>query len=322
MSASRSVGGGTASAEAELASAVNSTLASFEAGFAAERNAVTAALEDCAANLVPAGWGAIGDAARYAMLGSGKRVRGVLLIVAYRAAGGRGDAAPLAAAIEIVHAYSLVHDDLPCMDDDDLRRGRPTVHTKWDVRTATICGLAMVPLAVRAALRGAERLEMSSDAASAVVAALMRAAGVGGMIGGQLLDLEALGTELSLTELERMHRGKTGELIAASVKIGGLAAGASAAQLAALERFGHAIGLAFQIADDILDVTSTSDQLGKTAGRDAALGKQTYPALLGVEGALERASALIGDACQAVEAAGLDAARLQRLAKFVILRES
>jgi farnesyl diphosphate synthase/geranylgeranyl diphosphate synthase type II len=301
---------------------VDSTLASFEEEFAGERREVTVALERCAATLVPSDWGPLGDAARYAMLGSGKRIRGVLLLAAYRAAGGSGDAAPLAAAVEIVHAYSLVHDDLPCMDDDDLRRGRPTVHRKWSVRTATIAGVAMVPLAVRAALGGAERLELDPAATSAVVAELMRAGGGGGMIGGQLLDLESPGADFGLAELERIHRGKTGELIAASVKIGGLAAGADEPQLAALARFGHAIGLAFQIADDVLDVTSTSDQLGKTAGRDAALGKQTYPALLGVDGAIQRASALIADACEGVAASGLESHRLQRLAKFVILRES
>ncbi|MGI9140695.1 MAG: polyprenyl synthetase family protein [Gemmatimonadaceae bacterium] len=301
---------------------VDSTLARFEDEFAAERGEVSAALEECAVTLVSDDWGALAQAARYAMLGSGKRIRGVLLIAAYRSAGGSGDIAPLAAAVEIVHAYSLVHDDLPCMDDDDLRRGRPTVHRKWDVRTATVLGAAMVPLAVRAAIAGAGRIELDSDATSAVVAELMRAAGGGGMIGGQLLDLASHADDFGLADLERIHRGKTGELIAASVRIGGLAAGAREPQLAALARFGHAVGLAFQIADDVLDVTSTSDRLGKTAGRDAALGKQTYPALLGVEGALARASELIADACDAVQASGLDSARLQRLAKFVILRES
>jgi geranylgeranyl pyrophosphate synthase len=303
-------------------SALDSRLDSFEHEFAVERRAVTAALEECAATLIPPGWHALGDAARYAMLGSGKRIRGVLMLAAYRAAGGTGDVAPLAAAVEIVHAYSLVHDDLPCMDDDDLRRGRPTVHRKWDVRTATLAGVAMVPLAVRATLAGAERLGLTRAWANALVAELMRAGGAGGMIGGQLLDLESHGGDFGLPELERIHRGKTGELIAASVKMGGIAAGAAEPKLAALARFGHAIGLAFQIADDVLDVTATSDQLGKTAGRDAALGKQTYPALLGVEGALARASALVTDACEGVRASGLESDRLQQLAKFVILRES
>lgn len=301
---------------------VVSTLASFEEEFATERREVGAALEDCARDLVPREWGALGEAARYAMLGPGKRVRGVLLIAAYRAAGGTGGASSLAAAVEIVHAYSLVHDDLPCMDDDDLRRGRPTVHKKWDVRTATVTGVAMVPLAVRAALDGAQRLGLDDATTAVIVRSLMTAAGAGGMIGGQLLDLQSHGADFGLSDLERIHRGKTGELIAASVRIGGIAAGADDPQLTALARFGYAIGLAFQIADDVLDVTSTSDRLGKTAGRDAVLGKQTYPALLGVEGALERASVLVADACEAVATSGLEGERLQRLAKFVILRES
>ena len=307
---------------APASDAVTTPLATFEEEFADERGRVTAALEQAATALLPAGWGSIGDAARYAMLGSGKRIRGVLLLAAHEAAGGRGDAAALAAAVEIVHAYSLVHDDLPCMDDDDLRRGRPTVHRKWDVRTATVTGIAMVPLAVRAASAGAARLGLDASTRSGIVAELMRAAGGGGMIGGQLLDLESHGADFGLAELEQIHRGKTGELIAASVRIGGIVAGAPAHQLRVLGDYGHAIGLAFQIADDVLDVTGTSARLGKTAGRDAALGKQTYPALLGVDGALERASALVAEACAAVEAAGLDGARLQRLAKFVILRES
>lgn len=297
-------------------------IAPFEEEFAGERAKVTAALEQCADALLPANWNSLGDAARYAMLGPGKRIRGVLLLAAYDAAGGRGDAATLAAAVEIVHAYSLVHDDLPCMDDDDLRRGRPTVHRKWDVGTATVTGVAMVPLAVRAALAGASSLDLDPATRSRVVTELMCAGGAGGMIGGQLLDLESHGADFSLADLERIHHGKTGALIAAAVRIGGLAAGASARQLGALGNYGHAIGLAFQIADDVLDVTGTSARLGKTAGRDAALGKQTYPALLGVEGALGRAAALVADACGAVEAAGLDGARLQGLAKFVILRES
>jgi geranylgeranyl pyrophosphate synthase len=307
---------------APASDAVASPLATFEEEFADERGRVTAALERAANELLPDGWGSVGEAARYAMLGSGKRIRGVLLLAAHQAAGGRGDAAALAAAVEIVHAYSLVHDDLPCMDDDDLRRGRPTVHRKWDVRTATATGIAMVPLAVRAAIAGASRLDLDAPIRSAIVAELMRAAGGGGMIGGQLLDLESHGADFGLVELEQIHRGKTGELIAASVRIGALAAGAPAHQLGVLGDYGHAIGLAFQIADDVLDVTGTSARLGKTAGRDAALGKQTYPALLGVDGALERASALVAEACAAVEAAGLESARLQRLAKFVILRES
>ena len=295
---------------------------SFEEEFADERRAVTRALEVCADELLRDDGARLAEAIRYAMLGPGKRIRGVLLLASYRSASGRADAGALAAAVEIVHAYSLVHDDLPCMDDDDVRRGRATVHRKWSVRTATVAGVAMVPLAVRAALRGCTRAGLDRDTSANVVTQLMRAAGAGGMIGGQLLDLQSHGDDFGLSDLERIHRGKTGALIAASASIGGLAAGATERQLAALSRYGHAIGLAFQIADDVLDVTSTSDRLGKTAGRDAALGKRTYPALLGVPAAIERASGLVDDACEVLEASGLDALRLQRLAKFVILRES
>lgn len=295
---------------------------SFEHEFADERRAVTQALQECARELLSDETTSVADAMRYAMLGSGKRIRGVLVLAAYRAAGGAADAAPLAAAVEIVHAYSLVHDDLPCMDDDDVRRGRPTVHRKWNVRMATVVGVAMVPLAVRAVLRGCERVGLDGRAAADVISQLMRAAGGGGMIGGQLLDLQPHGDDFELGDLECIHRGKTGALIAAAASIGGMAAGASERQLAALSSYGHAIGLAFQIADDVLDVTSTSDRLGKTAGRDAALGKRTYPALLGVQSAIDRASCLVDDAREALEQSGLDAAYLQRLAKFVILRES
>src|SRR5690242_7587613 len=150
----------------------------------------------------------VAEAIRYSLVGGGKRFRGTLFLAAYRAAGGYVDATSLAAAIEIVHAYSLVHDDLPCMDDDDVRRGRPTVHRRFDTQTATIAGLAMVPLAARAAAHAAKRLPKAD--ARRVVAELMSAAGAGGMIGGQMLDLEGEGKPLSLTELEQIHRGKTG----------------------------------------------------------------------------------------------------------------
>jgi farnesyl diphosphate synthase/geranylgeranyl diphosphate synthase type II len=228
----------------------------------------------------------------------------------------------LAAAVEVVHAYSLVHDDLPCMDDDDVRRGRPTLHRAFDVATATAAGVAMVPLAATTALRAARSLELPNDTCGAIVRELMRAAGAGGMIGGQLLDLEAEGRSLTLEELEHVHRAKTGALIAASVRIGGLAASANEAMLAALDRYGDAVGLAFQIADDVLDETATSDQLGKTAGRDRALGKSTYPASLGVDGAMDRARSLCGAACDALEGVGLETAELEWLAEYIVTRRS
>src|SRR5687767_5502299 len=217
----------------------------------------------------------VADAIRYSLLGEGKRLRPILVLAAYEAAGGTLDASQLAAAVEVVHAYSLVHDDLPCMDDDDVRRGRPTVHRVYGVPAATAAGLAMVPLAARCAYGGARALALSERTCGEVVAELMRAAGGGGMIGGQLLDLEGEGLALSIDQLERIHRLKTGALITASARIGGLAAGAPLPRLDALARYGSAIGLAFQIADDVLDVTATTDELGKTAGRDLALQKST-----------------------------------------------
>ena len=288
----------------------------------ADRRAIDQALVRFCDAYLPEIPGSVGDSIRYALTGEGKRFRGVLFLAAYRAAGGRGDASELAAAIEVVHAYSLVHDDLPCMDDDDMRRGRPTVHRVFGVRAATAAGIAMVPLAARCAWRAALQLGLDDAAARRVIGELMIASGAGGMVGGQLLDLEGEGRSLALEELERIHRLKTGALIAASAVLGGIAAGASEERLAALRRFGDAIGLAFQIADDVLDLTGTSDVLGKTAQRDVVLGKSTYPALLGVEGASARAEALIADGRSALEAAGLLTPALARLARFIVERRS
>lgn len=264
----------------------------------------------------------VADAIRYSMLGGGKRLRPLLVLAVYHAAGGGEDASLLAASVEIVHAYSLVHDDLPCMDDDSVRRGRPTVHRVFGVRTATVAGLTMVPFAARTALEGARALGLPPDACARIVRQLMQASGAAGMVGGQLLDLEGEGKPMALADLERIHRAKTGALIAASVHIGGIAAGAVAEQEVALDRYGASVGLAFQIADDVLDATATSEQLGKTAGRDAALGKTTYPDLLGVDGAIARATELADDACHALAAVGLLTPELSHLARFSVTRRS
>lgn len=288
--------------------------------FGAERAAATAALARVARRYLGPLPPPIADAIRYALAGEGKRLRAVLFLEAYRAAGGEGDATALAAAIEVVHAYSLVHDDLPCMDDDDVRRGRPTVHRAFDTRIATVAGLAMVPLAASAAFDGAVELGFSDGDAAGIVAELMRASGAAGMIGGQLLDLEGEGRSLTLAELERIHSLKTGALIAASAKLGGVAADAAPPVVEALYEYGRLIGLAFQIADDVLDVTATTDQLGKTAGRDEAMRKSTYPALLGVDGAVSRADALTDAACDAIAAVGLLTPRLESLARYTVKR--
>ena len=264
----------------------------------------------------------IAEAIRYSLLGEGKRLRAILLIEAYRACGGTGDACELAAAVEVVHAYSLVHDDLPCMDDDDVRRGRPTLHKVYGVPVATAAGLAMVPFAARCAWQAAKAMSLPDVEAAKIVRELMVAAGGGGMIGGQLLDLEAEGVHLTLDALEQVHRMKTGALITASVSLGARAARASEARRLALRRYGAAIGLAFQIADDVLDITATTDQLGKTAGRDLDLHKSTYPALLGVEGAIARAVALVEEGCKSLADEQLLSPTLEQLARYFVERRS
>ncbi len=290
--------------------------------FASERVAVQQALDVFCVRWLSDIAPLIAEAIRYSLLGEGKRLRAILLLEAYRACGGSGDARELAASVEVVHAYSLVHDDLPCMDDDDVRRGRPTVHRVYGVPVATAAGLTMVPLAARSAWHAAKALGLPDDEAAAIVRDLMNASGGGGMIGGQLLDLEAEGVHLTLDALERVHRLKTGALIMAAVSLGARAARANEARRLALARYGAAIGLAFQIADDVLDITATTDQLGKTAGRDLDLNKSTYPALLGVEGAVERAVALVEDGCAALAEEGLLTATLEQLARFIVERRS
>ncbi len=292
------------------------------ATFARQRAAVdTALVALCDGYLAPLD-ARTAAAVRYGLLSEGKRLRPLLVLAAYEAAGGGGDAVPLATSIEIVHAYSLVHDDLPCMDDDDVRRGRPTVHRVYGVPAATAAGLAMVPLAARCALEGARALGLPLATRGAIVRELMRASGAAGMIGGQQLDLDGEGQAHSLEQLERIHAAKTGALITAAARIGGLAAETASERLDALGRYGRAVGLAFQIADDVLDVTATTDQLGKTAGRDLALQKSTYPALLGVEGAMHRARSLAESACDTLWAVGLLTPALAYVAAFSVARRS
>ena len=290
--------------------------------FAADRAAVASALVALAERYLAEQQGPVSDAIRYSLQGEGKRLRAILLLSAYRAAGGRADASPLAAAIEVVHAYSLVHDDLPCMDDDDMRRGRPTAHKVFGVAAAMAAGMAMVPLAAHAAMDAAESLGLAPAARGAIVRVLMQASGAGGMIGGQLLDLEGEGLSLDLAQLERIHRCKTGALIEAAMRIGGIAADAPSALEDAFGRYGASIGLAFQIADDVLDITATTDQLGKTAGKDLQFRKSTYPGLLGIEGAKARADALVREACEGLKEQRALTDELECLARFIVARRS
>jgi geranylgeranyl diphosphate synthase type II len=286
----------------------------------AEREQVDRALVDVCDRYLGALPGVVADAVRYSLLGEGKRLRPVLLLAAYQAARGAGDPYSLAGAIEIVHAYSLVHDDLPCMDDDDMRRGRPTTHKLFGVNVATAAGIAMVPLAALAAHDAAAALGLPAVERGSIVRELMRASGAAGMVGGQLLDLLGEGRTLEMGALARVHRAKTGALIVAAVRIGGIAALAPAHQLEALTDYGWAVGLAFQIADDVLDATSTTDRLGKTAGRDQALRKSTFVALLGAEGARAHAAKLAREGCERLREARMLSPRLEQLASYAVDR--
>lgn len=297
-----------------MSDAIQSDLARWRAAIDAELTRVPDGRFDLPAPLR--------EAIRYSVSGGGKRLRGLMHMAAFDAVGGEGDASALAAAIEVVHAYSLVHDDLPCMDNDRLRRGQPTTHVAHGVPVATVAGVVMVPIAVHQALAGACRLRLDQSTSTAIVRVLMRASGGGGMVGGQLLDLQAEHSRLDIADLERVHRGKTGALLTATLTIAGLAARAPAAVLSVLEEAGDALGLAFQIADDVLDATSSSAALGKTAGSDAAMAKSTYVSLLGVDEARSRADSLIEHAMHLLDAHDLRSAHLESLARFIATRRS
>ena len=264
-----------------------------------------------------------GAALAYALATPGKRVRAALLLASYRAVGGESEAvAGVAAAVETVHTYSLVHDDLPCMDDDDLRRGRATTHVVFDVPTATRAGYLLVPVAARVLAAAAEALALPPDALGRMAVELFRSGGIRGMVGGQWLYLEAEGRTLALTDLIAVHRGKTGALIRASCTLGAIAAEAGPEQVAALTDYGEDVGLAFQIADDVLDATGTSEELGKTAGRDAQLAKSTYVSVMGVEAARTEAERLARRAVGHLEAAGVPSGALGALARYIVTRNS
>lgn len=261
----------------------------------------------------------------YALETRGKRLRPILTVAAYRLVRGSEDPVPaavyrLAAAVEMLHTYSLVHDDLPCMDDDDLRRGRPTVHRVHGVRNATLTGAALIPLAFSALAGAAEQLGLAPGRTQRLVVELAQAAGAAGMVGGQWLDLEGESHAAGAARLERIHRAKTGALLAASLRIGGIAAGAADNVLAALTDYGQALGLAFQIADDILDVVGETAALGKTAGKDESAGKATYPSLYGLPGARALAEEKAAAAAAALRGAGVQAPELESLARYVVER--
>jgi len=261
------------------------------------------------------------EAMRYAVLGGGKRVRPLLVFAAgeaARAAPERLDAA--ACAVELLHAYSLVHDDLPSMDDDTLRRGKPTVHVEFDEATALLVGDSLQSLAFE--VLAGHRLADDPAAQLEMVRAFAVASGTRGMAGGQAIDLIAVGKQLTAPELEFMHILKTGALIRASVMLGARCGDAlDAAELGRLDRYAKCVGLAFQVVDDVLDAAAPTATLGKTAGKDAARGKPTYVSVLGLARARELAQELRRDARAALEGFGPRAERLLDLADFIVLRE-
>lgn len=262
----------------------------------------------------------LADAMRYAVMIGGKRLRPVLAYAAAEALGAPpAHADDAASALEVLHSYSLVHDDLPAMDDDELRRGQPTCHIAFGEATAILAGDALQCLAFEI-LSGSELASMTATTKLAMIHTLATASGTHGMAGGQALDLDAEGKSLSLEQLETIHRLKTGHLIRAAVKMGALTANADASTLQALDRYADAVGLAFQVHDDILDVVGDTAVLGKKQGADEALAKATYPKILGLEAAKALALQLRDQALEAI--AGFDerAAPLRAIADYIVTR--
>ncbi|MSQ64294.1 MAG: polyprenyl synthetase family protein [Betaproteobacteria bacterium] len=291
-----------------------------EADFAAWMGSIRARIEDALARSLPGPQHAparLHQAMRYAALDGGKRVRPLLTFAAGELVGADPARLDIAAcAVELIHSYSLVHDDMPCIDNDVLRRGKRTVHVEYDEATALLVGDALQTLAFQ--LLAEHPLPGNAGAQLEMLRTLAIAAGSRGMAGGQAIDLEATGKTLSQTELEFMHVRKTGALISAAVKLGALCAGPCPV---ALEQYANRVGLAFQVVDDVLDAEVSSATLGKTAGKDSKQGKPTYVSAMGVAGARRFAEELRGGAHAALATLGERAQRLRQLADFVVLRK-
>ncbi len=258
-------------------------------------------------------------AMRYSVFAGGKRLRPVLCLAAAEACGGEiSNALTPACAVELMHTYSLVHDDLPAMDDDDLRRGRPTCHKVYGEAMAILCGDALLTesFIVLAKTPATQRYSVGD-----YIAELAEAGSSRKLIGGQVMDLEGEGKKLTIRDLVQIHEAKTAALLTASLRLGGMSADATPAQLAALKNFGDALGLAFQVIDDILDVTQTTEVLGKTAGKDQAVEKSTYPSVLGLEASRTEAARLTQAALEALEPLGPKAVRLREIANHLLKRE-
>ncbi len=260
------------------------------------------------------------EAVRYSLLAGGKRLRPSLVLQTFAACGdgtkGKASALAAAGAIELIHTFSLVHDDLPCMDNDDLRRGRPTSHKVFGEAVALLAGDAMMSMAFELLAR-----EADDRLAGKLVGELASASGPEGMIGGQILDMEGEGRALGLKELQQLHRKKTGALLTAACRLGAVAAEADERKIEAVTRFGKHLGLAFQIVDDVLDVTSTPEQMGKATHKDAQKGKNTYPTLIGLAASKTEAEAQLTAAMEALQPFGNKADALRELARFVVKRQ-
>ena len=294
--------------------------ADFQGWAAARQSRIEAVLEQVLPppRIVPA---RLHAAMRYAVLDGGKRLRPLLVLAAADAVQGvRAAALRAACAVELIHAYSLVHDDLPCMDDDVLRRGKPTVHVRFGVAQAMLAGDAMQALAFEVLTPTDDSVARALQAR--LCALLARAAGGGGMAGGQAIDLASVGRQLDEQALSDMHRRKTGALLRASVLMGAACGTTSPREWQSLAEYGDAVGLAFQVVDDILDVTQASSTLGKTAGKDLDNNKPTYVTVLGLDAAHAHAEALRRAAHTALDGSGIaDTEQLRELADFIVLRK-
>ncbi len=262
----------------------------------------------------------VDEAMAYSLMAGGKRIRPLLVMAAAEAVGSKGyNYLPIACGLEMIHTYSLIHDDLPCMDDDDLRRGRPTNHKVFGEAMAVLAGDGLLTLAFEVML---EQKNCSPEILVETVREIAICAGSFGMVGGQGLDLEAEGKTISPEELRRLHAGKTGALFIAAIRSGARLAGANEQQLLALTRYADLLGLCFQITDDILDVTGSDDELGKPAGSDAKNHKSTYVTLFGLEGAQKLAEDTIAEAMECLESFGAAAENLRRLTAMMCDRKS
>lgn len=287
-----------------------------------ERLEVEAALERAVGRFAPLLPDPVAAAVAHGVLSGGKRLRPVLFAAAFRAAGGDGTTEAVhdaGASLELIHAYSLMHDDLPCMDDAELRRGRATTHRLHGETVTVKAGAALIPMAALQALEGGRGLGLSEERAREMARLLLQAAGAGGMVGGQALDLLGEDRILSAEELDQLHRHKTGALLTAALTMGAAAAGAHSRVREAFQVYGSAVGLAFQVADDILDATATAEELGKNPS-DADLGKSTYVALFGLEEARRRGKELVREAVEALDGVGIQAPPLHALAGYIMDR--